>query len=405
MTPRSNDKLTQEVMEVLFRHGLDGMQPVMETLLNEAMKIERAQALKAAPYERTEQRQGYANGFKDKTLKSRIGELRIRIPQVRGLSFYPNCIEKGCRSERALKVAIAEMYIQGVSTRRVAEITEKLCGMEVNSSQVSRIAQMLDQEVERFRNRALGQYPYLMLDARYEKVRYDGYVRDMSVLVAVGVNSEGRREIIGLSCSLSEARVHWKEFLSSLLYRGLNGVCYVVSDDHEGLKAARQEVFPQCHWQRCQFHFAQNAQHYAPRKALKQPIAEAIREIFNCSTINDARVAVEQTVKNFAKSAPQFASWLEQSAEQCFSVYALPAEHQRFLRTVNLLEHLNKEIRRRTRVVSIFPNVAACIRLVGAILAEINEDWMHLKSPYRLNMALLTEVSEPLNQIYRRKVA
>ena len=405
MTPRSDDKLKQEVMEVLFRHGMDGMQPVMETLLNEAMKVERAEVLKAQPYERTEQRQGYANGFKDKTLKSRIGELRIKVPQVRGLSFYPNCIEKGCRSERALKVAIAEMYIQGVSTRRVAEITEKLCGMEISSSQVSRIAQMLDQEVEKFRHRPLGRYPYLMLDARYEKVRFDGYVRDMSVLVAVGINSQGRREVIGVSCSLSEARVHWKEFLSSLLYRGLHGVCCIVSASHEGLKAARQEVFAQSHWQRCQFHFAQNAQHYATRKALKQPIAKAIRHIFDCRTIEEAQAGVAQTVKDFAKSAPQFVSWLEQNVEQCFSVYALPEQHQRLLRTVNLVERLNRQIRKRTAVVSIFPNVNACIRLVGAILAEINEDWLHAHSHYRLDMTLLTEDSKPLDQIYRRKFA
>ena len=233
------------------------------------MKLERAEHLNAAPYQRTEDRRSYANGYKDKTVNSRLGKLELRVPQTRDSEFYPSALERGERSERAFKLAIAEMYVQGVSTRKVAKITEELCGTEVTSMQVSRAAAMLDEELEAWRTRRLAQVEYLMLDARYEKVRVAGSVRDCAVLVAIGVLPSGQRSVLGVSVSLSEAEVHWREYFSSLKQRGMHGVKLIVSDAHEGLKAARQATFEGVPWQRCQFHLAQkcNAPHSESRNA------------------------------------------------------------------------------------------------------------------------------------------
>ena len=221
---------------------------MFQRLLNEAMKVERAEALGADPYERTPERTGYANGFKPKTLQTRMGAITVEIPQARGISFYPQSLEKGIRSERALKLAIAEMYVNGVSTRRVTEITEVLCGLDISSTQVSRFSKILDEELEKFRTRKLGCFPYILLDARYEKVRHNDEVIDHAVLIAIGVNLKGQREVLGVSTSFSEAEVHWRAFLQSLIQRGLHGVELIVSDDHSGMKAARKAIFPNVPW-------------------------------------------------------------------------------------------------------------------------------------------------------------
>lgn len=280
MSPELDKSVAQEVMKVLLEEGTEGIAKVMQKLLNETMKHERVNFLNAKPYERTAIRKGYANGFKGKKIKTRVGEIKVEIPQVRGLSFYPKSLTKGCRSERALKSAIAEMYVNGVSTRRVTEITEKLCGLEISSTQVSQLCKSLDEEINKFKTRSLGQIPYVILDARYERVRHENYVRDFAVLVAIGINSKGKREVLGFSVSLSEAEVHWRTFLQSLVERGLHGVEYIVSDDHQGLQTAVKAVFPRTLWQRCQFHFAQNAQSYAPKINMRKEIAQAVRDIF-----------------------------------------------------------------------------------------------------------------------------
>ena len=249
MTRQKSDCTPWElVLETLNEQGFTGLATAMEILIDEAMKIERAQYLQADPYERTSERLGYANGYKPKRVKTRVGEVQLRVPQVRGASsdgrgFYPSALERGVRSERALKLAIAEMYVQGVSTRKVVEITRELCGLDVSSSQVSRASKLLDEELERWRSRALGEVPYLILDARYEKVRHGGSVIDAAVLVAAGVRKDGKRSVLGVSVSLSEAEVHWREFIESLQDRGIHGVRYITSDDHKGLKAARVARF------------------------------------------------------------------------------------------------------------------------------------------------------------------
>lgn len=259
MTQPHHNNLINDTIELLQINGFDAMADAVTTLMNTAMLAERTAYLKALPYERSDQRTTYANGFKDKTVKTRLGEISLQVPQTRDCQFYPQSLERGQRSERALLLSIAEMYVQGVATRKVKHIVEELCGMKVSSTQVSRASKQLDDELNQWRQRRLDNYSYIILDARYEKVRYAGSVIDCAILIACGINNEGKRDILGLSVSLSEAEVHWRTFLSSLVDRGLKGIEYIVSDAHEGLAAARKAVFPSVPWQRCQFHLQQNS--------------------------------------------------------------------------------------------------------------------------------------------------
>jgi putative transposase len=372
----------ESVLELLSEHGLGAMAEAMQTLLNEAMKLERSEFLRASPGERTDERAGYANGFKDKALRSRIGELALRVPQVRplpggeSLGFYPKSLARGLRSERALKLAIAEMYVQGVSTRRVTEITRELCGLEVTSTDVSRAAAELDGQLSAWRDRPLGRCAYLVLDARYEKVRHGGSVIDCAVLVAMGVREEdGKRTLLGVSVSLSEAEVHWRAFLEGLRQRGLQVTKLITSDDHAGLRAARRAVFPNLPWQRCQFHLQQNAQAYVPNVALRPQVARDLRSVFNTAERGEADERLAKLVDKYRRPAPKLAEWMEANVPDGLAVFALPEPHRRRLRTTNALERLNRELHRRTRVATLFPNEASLLRLVSAMAAEISEEW------------------------------
>lgn len=369
-------------MEVLSEHGLEGMAKAVELLLNEAMKVERAGFLGAAPHERTAQRIGHANGFKPKTLNTRLGRLGLAIPQVRGLSgrealsWYPQALERGLRSERALKLTIAEMYVQGVSTRKVTEVMEQLCGLEVSSGQVSRATAELDRELSAWRERPLPRCTDLLLDARYEKVRHGGAVVDCAVLLAMGVREEdGRRILLGVSVSLSEAEVHWRSFLESLRGRGLEVTRLVVSDDHAGLRAARRAVFPNLPWQRCQFHLQQNAQGYVPRVSMRTEVARDLRAVFNATDRGEADERLAKTIAKYHPTAPALAAWMETAVPQGLAVLLVPEAHRRRLRTTNGLERVNRELKRRTRVATLFPNEASLLRLVSALGAEISEEW------------------------------
>lgn len=375
MTRQTQSNELDAIVQLLADHGFGGMSQAMEILLNEAMKLQRSEALRAGPYERTSERRGHANGFKPKTVKSRLGRLQLEVPQTRGVAFYPTALERGERSERALKLAVAEMYVQGVSTRKVAAITEELCGLEVSSVQVSRAAALLDEELTAWRNRPLGETPYLILDARYEKIRHGGAVVSCAVLIAIGVTPEGGRSILGVSVLLSEAEVHWREFLASLQDRGLHGVRYIVSDDHAGLEAARAARFAGVPWQRCQFHLAQNALHYVPTLAMRSEVARDLRGVLDAGDASEADRRLALLVKKYAQTAPKLAAWLEANVPQALTVLSLPAAHRRKLRTTNMLERINKEIKRRTRVAMLFPNEASALRLVTAVLMEISEDW------------------------------
>jgi transposase-like protein len=365
----------QDVVKLLADDGFNALGEALRRIINQAMQLERQQHLGVGPYERSDARNGYANGYKPKTVQTRVGALGLDIPQVRDSSFYPSSLEKGLRSERALKIALAEMYVQGVSTRKVAKITEQLCGFEVTSTQVSRAAKELDQILEQWRKRPLGAYPYVFLDARYEKVRHNGSVVDVAVLVAIGVSETGHRQILGTSIALSEQEAHWRDFLRSLQERNLHGVRLFISDAHEGLKAARKAVFPSIPWQRCQFHLQQNAQAYVPKQEMKKEVAADIRSIFSAPTAAEAQRLLNQLLDRYEKSAPRLRAWAETNIPEGLIVFQFPSEHWRRIRTSNVLERVNKEIRRRTRVATIFPNEDSCLRLVSAVLMEISEDW------------------------------
>ena len=375
MTTQHDCTLSAALLDQIASEGLDALPDLMRTIINVAMEAERQQHLGVGRYERSPERRGSANGFKPKTMTTRVGAVTFAVPQVRDGSFYPSALERGLRSERALTLALAEMYVQGVSTRRVAAITEQLCGVELSSSQVSRATAQLDPILDQWRTRPLGELPYLYLDARYEKVRQDGQVRDAAVLIATGVNRAGHRQIVGVSVSLSEQEVHWRQFLQGLVARGLVGIQLVISDAHSGLQAARRAVFGGVPWQRCQFHLQQNAGAYVPRQDQRAEVAADIRAIFTALNRHEAETLLVKTVQKYAKAAPRLSAWLETAIPEGLTVFAFPAAHRRRLRTTNGVERLNKEIRRRTRVVSIFPNEASCLRLVSAILMEISEDW------------------------------
>jgi putative transposase len=372
-----DNKTTQGIMEVLNDYGFTGnMAVTLEHIFNELMVMQRTSYLNAAPYERTSERKDQANGFKPKQLNTRMGSLNLRIPQTRNTDFYPSCVEKGLRSERALFCAIAEMYIQGVSTRKVTKILDELCGCQVSSTQVSRITAQLDEDVEAWRNRPLGEFNQLMMDARYEKVRYGGRVRDLAVIWAMGIRPDGRREVLGVCVSLSESELFWRDFLKSLCERGLYGVKYIVSDDHQGLKSALKTVFPNVAWQRCQTHLARNAQDHVKSKANKDTVAQDIRDIFQASSVDIAKDKLIQFMQDWAKSEPKLTSWAEDNIPQGFTAFEYPKKFRKHLRTTNPIERINQELKRRSNVVRIFPNEESCLRLISALLLEFHEDWL-----------------------------
>jgi putative transposase len=375
MTHQMQSNELSEAVQLLADNGFEGMANAMQILFNEAMRLERTEYIGADPYERTDQRRSYANGFKAKTVNSRIGKLELKVPQTRDGDFYPSALERGERSERALKLAVAEMYVQGVSTRKVAKITSELCGLEVTSTQVSRAAKLLDEELETWRNRSIDQIEYLIVDARYEKVRVSGSVRDCAVLVAIGIQPSGHRSVLGVSVSLSEAEVHWREFLSSLKQRGMHGVKLIVSDAHEGIKAARQATFAGVPWQRCQFHLAQNAMHHTPKVEMRKQVANDIRNIFNATDAHHAQEELARFVDRYQEMAPKLAAWAEANIAESLAIFGIPSEHRKRMRTTNMLERQNRELKRRTRVASLFPNEASLLRLVTAVLVELSDEW------------------------------
>lgn len=381
MAQRVEHNPLQDALAALLTQGLDGAGEALRILVDEASKIERSHFLNARPHERSPERLDYANGFKSKTVMTRMGELTFAIPQVREGGFYPSALEKGSRTDQALNLMMAEMYVQGVSTRKVIEVLQRLVGPEVSisSTHVSRATEKLDVGLAAWRERPLGPTPYVLLDARYERVRENGQIVDCAVLVAVGVTADGKRRILGVSVALSEAEVHWRAFLDSLIRRGLSGVKLIVSDDHAGLKAARRATLPSVPWQRCQFHLQQNAQGYIARVDQREIVGRRIRAIFNAPDRVEAERLLKQAVELWRIDAPKLADWAEANLQDGFTVFNFAAGHRVRLRTTNGLERINREIKRRTRVASIFPNAASCLRLVSALLAESDEDWLEGK--------------------------
>ena len=358
------------------------IQILLERFLNEIMLSQRDNHLNARSHQRTQERSGYANGFKHKRLDTTAGTLHLNVPKTaqRGVfskeTFYPDCIEKGMRCERALLLVMAEMYVQGVSTRRVQNILKRMGVEGISSMQVSRATQMLDEELQKWRERQLGKMKYLQIDARYEKVRLDGVVRNVAVLTAVGVDEAGRRCVLGVSVKASEAEVHWRDFLDSLVARGLSGVEFIVSDDHAGLKVARRAVFPGATWQRCQFHLARNASKRGPTAKIRDRIGEELRAVWNAASAEAAQSVLNDLTASYRERYPEFAEWLEDNVPEGFAVFALPPTHRRSMRTSNPIERaIQQELKRRTAIVRVFPNTASLLRLASAILIQIDEQW------------------------------
>lgn len=375
MTPSENVEIIR-ALDHLAKTGLRDICSIIQSLLNELMKIERENYLQAEHYERTELRQGYANGFKHKGYQTPMGKLDLQVPQTRDGGFYPEALEKGERTHKALQAVVAEAYVQGVSTRSMRKVMHALCNFEITASQVSRMNALLDQELELFRNRPLGCFPYVYLDAIYLKIRHEGQVVPVAVLIAVGVNDQGYREILGVSVSLSEAEVHWRNFLSSLQKRGLRGIRLFTSDDHAGLRAALQAIFPSIPWQRCLFHLAQNARAYSTNKSTQAVLSQSVRDVYRCLTREEAKERVSRTVERLGKKASHFCEWLEEVYEEGLSYLSFPRDHWPRIRTVNVLERLNQEVRRRCRPLRLFPNESSCLRLVSAILMDYHEEWV-----------------------------
>lgn len=372
---KTNKAMINEVLENFAMTGIAQLKDSLEKLFNQLMIAEREEHICASPYERSLERKGYSNGFKNKKLLTRSGELDLKIPQVRESDFYPSCLQKGERVEKALKLALAEAYVQGVSTRKMKAITEELCGKEISSTQVSRFAKVLDEEVFKFKERPLGRYCYLYLDAQYEKVRYEGCVRSLAVLKAVGVTEDGDREFLGVSCSLSEAEVHWREFLEDLCRRGMSGLQLVISDNHKGLRAALRAIFPSLKWQRCLFHLAQNAGSHVPSVSMRKEASSAVKEIYQAISKEEAEMRMNKVIENYKDKASKFCDWLEENFIEGLTFFDFPKEHWKKIRTNNLVERINKEQKRRTRVVGLFPSIESCERLVVTIAMGIHEEW------------------------------
>ena len=383
---QTNNSVFDVVVEQLISEGPDAMRPVLTALLNEAMKIEREQFLGASHYEHSKDRLGFANGYQNKRIDTQAGTLNLRIPKTAkhvDEAFYPQSLERGLRSQRAMMLTVAEMYVTGVSTRRVEKVMQSMGIENISSTQVSRANQKMDEALKAWRGRPLDKVSYLILDARYEKVREGHQVIDMAVLSAVGVMPCGRRSVLGTAVALNEAEVNWRAFLKDLIDRGLHGLEFIVSDDHSGLKAARKAVFPGIPWQRCQFHLAQNAIHHAPSHKIKQRIGGELRNVWNAPNIATAQANLKALVTHYHEQHPHLSEWLENNVPEGLNAFALPERHQKKMRTSNSIERtVQQELKRRTRLVRVFPNREALLRLVSAILIEIDDEWTNANHRY-----------------------
>jgi putative transposase len=388
MTPRKNTAAKSNLKEWLSEDQ-DLLRSLMKQALEQVLDGEMSEALGAGKSERNEGRLGYRSGYYGRSLITRVGKLELRVPQDRQGRFRTEVFARYQRSEKALVHAVMEMYIQGVSTRKVKAITEELCGHEFSASTVSEMVQKLDAELEAFAHRKLGEeYPYLILDARYEKVRESGTVRSQAVLVAIGINREGRRCVLGVELANRESTTSWKDLLLGLRQRGLRGVEFVVSDDHAGLRRAIAEVLTESTWQRCYVHFLRNALDYLPRKGDDDCLME-LRWLYDRRDLEEARRDLAAWLGKWTPRYPKLCLWVEENIDSTLSFYRLPREHHKHLKSTNMLERLMEELKRRTLVVRIFPNNESCLRLVRALAVEIHENW--IEAIRYLNMEPLEE--------------
>jgi putative transposase len=386
---KTESKLAVAAAKELMKGNPDGLREIVRTVLQEVLEAEMTDALGAAKSERTAARLGYRAGYYGRTLITRVGKLELRVPQDRDGRFSTELFERYQRSEQALVATLAEMSVQGVSTRKVKAITEELCGHAFSASAISAINQRLDESLAAFAQRRLEEpFAYLILDARYEKVRESGIVRSQAVLVAVGIDWDGRRQILAVELANRESRSSWKDFLLGLRERGLHGLEFVVADDHAGLRAAVREVLPEAAFQRCYVHFLRNALDHLPRKADDDCLQE-LRWIYDRRELSEARADLAAWLKKWSPRYEKLTGWVEENIEETFTYYRLPRQHHKHMKSTNMLERLNEEIKRRTHVVRIFPNGESCLRLVRALAVETHENW--LEANRYLNMDDLKE--------------
>ena len=388
MTKREVKPAIAAVKDLLFENP-DGLREVVRAVVQEMLEAEMTDALGAGKSERTPDRLGYRAGYYGRTLITRIGKLELRVPQDRQGHFSTELFERYQRSERALVATLAEMYVQGVSTRKVKTITEELCGHSFSASAISAINKRLDESLAAFANRQLLEtFPYLILDARYEKVREAGIVMSQAVLIAVGIDWDGRRQILAVEMAHRESRSSWKDFLLALKARGLHGVEFVVADDHAGLRAGIREVLTEAAYQRCYVHFLRNALDHLPRKHADDCLQE-LRWLYDRRDLAEAKVDLAAWLAKWVTRYPRLTQWVEETIEETFTFFRLPRQHHKHMKSTNMLERLNEEIKRRTYVVRIFPNTDSCLRLVRALAVETHENWMEANR--YLNMEDLRE--------------
>lgn len=374
MTQLKDSHRSQEIQALV--NDSDFLKDLVQNFLQQYLETEITEFLGAAPYERVDERKGHRNGYKPRMLRTRVGTLNLLVPKDREGRFQTGLFERYQRSEKALVLALQEMYLQGVSTRKVTEITETLCGTEFSKSQVSALTSKLDAELDAWRNRPLSdEYPYLIVDAQYHKVRENHRIVSKGVLTVVGINNEGYREVLAVECGITENETTWSDVFKKLIDRGLKGVQLVISDDHQGLVNAVERYFQGCQWQRCQVHALRNLLNLVPRKYAKI-LADQVKDIFNAPDRERAQLRVNQLIALYQNKFPQVAEFLENTAHEVLACFNFPEEHRKRIRTTNGLERFHEEIRRRTRVIRIFPNQNSCLRLVSALAAEQHDTWV-----------------------------
>ena len=362
-----------EILQLLCNDRDEAFRQLLQNSLNSILKAESAEQLKAEPYERSDERTDSRNGTRERDFTTRIGKITLRVPRHRNQPFKTMIFENYSRSEAALIACMAEMVINGVSTRKVSQVLETLCGETCSKSTVSDLCKDLDGKVNEFRSRPLeGNYPFLEADATYFKVRENHRIISKAFMIAYGVNDRGLREILGFSVAHAETKETWNDFLESLKARGLKGLLMVTSDAHEGIRDAVTNVFPGVPWQRCQFHFSKNISEKAPKKYQAGLRAE-LNGMFNSRDTREARQKRDAIIEEYKDVAASAMACLDEGFEDSMTVMALPMQIRKFFRTSNHIERLNKELKRRSSVIGVFPNEGSLLRLMGAVLIERND--------------------------------
>ena len=396
--------LKSEEVKALFAGNQNALRDLLQKMVQDILESEMEDFLEAEPYERTDSRRGYRAGYYPRRLETRVGTLTLRIPQDRQGNFKTELFERYQRSEKALVCAMMEMYIEGVSTRKVAKVTEVLCGTEFSASTVSSLSKKMDDALKKFASRPLSEaYPYLILDARYEKVRINGIVQNQAVLIALGVSWDGRREVLGVELAPRESNSIWKDFLVGLKERGLHGVEFVVSDDHCGIRTAVSTILTEAVWQRCYVHFLRNALDHMPKKHIDPACMMELRWIYDRRTIDEAMSDLKAWLNKWSEKYPTLCEWVEANIFETLSFYKLPHLHHKHLKSTNMLERMNQEIKRRTHIIRTFPNRESCLRMVRALAVETHEAWQ-VETRY-LNMDELRESKKEAQYIVARKSA